>query len=373
MSKKRVAYLIGAGGTHASIQSVDASFGLLMSDLENDIQQEVHAMAASDSKFKPLNKVVNELVEGTVDIEQVITFLDESPTFIHRQFAEELRHVFEIVFRKRLLAIEEHVGQDRLNLYSAFIDMHNTEDVAENVSGILTLNYDSYIEDAACQIFEGMSHSVNEKGHELCTRFINGWRLLKLHGSFDWEDSWPVRRRELISDSKPLWIPPGIRKETERYPFSLVWGLAREILDCDVLRVIGCRLGPSEWHLISLLFGTRHANTEIDRPYSIEIIDSPDRANALKRAHPYLEVQSIFEIETMDVGLSFVSDYRSDGAVRFDSLTKDEQEQLIKKSDNSSENWFKKWLEKMGEGLFSIRREKSIETPTNIFRNWFEQ
>ena len=371
MSSERVAYLIGAGGTHACIKSVGSSHGILMSDLSDEIGEKVGEMSKVNPEYRILDKVINEVVVGTTDIEHVITFFDESPSSRHRGFARELRSIFEDVLRSKLVGIANELGEDRHWLYSAFIDMHNTDSFKKSLNGILTLNYDDYIEGAASQLLAEEEIEASE-ADVVCAGSIGDWRLLKLHGSFGWEDSWPVVRREIADVATPLWVPPGIRKSTDRYPFNLIWGLAREVLNCDLLRIIGCRLGPSDWGLISLLFSTRYSNVSQSQPYSIEVIDSPDRAAMMKDSYPYLEIRSIFEIDALDIGAELASDLLGDRAKRFDELCPKKQDDLITQWHDSGVNWFKLWLEKVGAGLFLEGGEDALLTPTNVFKEWFE-
>jgi len=368
----KVAYLIGAGGSHACIKAVGSSRGILMTDLATELVQAVRDLVLTDPEFSSLLGVVNEVVDERADFEHLITFFDESPAAAHRRFAEELRRIFEEVLRSKLVAIESELGQARVSLYSALLDMYNVQGLNESLNGILTLNYDDYIEDAVREIYGDADDHVSARAPNLGTGSVNGWAFLKLHGSFGWQDSWPIAGRAISSDSRPLWIPPGIKKGKERYPFNFVWGLARDVLNCDVLRVIGCRLGPSDWDLISLLFGTRHADTGRSRPYTIEIIDSPAQADSLKNSYPYLDVQSIFEIETLDVGRNLVSDFLGGLPRRLDALSRDERERLLRLALSRNENWFRTWLIKMGEGLQYDLGVEATDTPKGAFRHWLE-
>lgn len=370
-AKRKVVYLIGAGGSHACIRAVGSTRGILMSDLGGELAEKVRELVLNDQEFGALAGVVNEVVDESADIEHLITFFDESPASSHRRFAEELRRIFETVLKSKLVAIEMELGPHRASLYSALLDMYNIKGLEERIKGILTLNYDDYIESAVHEVY-GQADQVDVEPGRRLGGPENGWRLLKLHGSFGWADAWPISRRDMASQSRPLWIPPGIRKGKERYPFNLVWGLAREVLDCDVVRVIGCRLGPSDWDLISLLFGTRHANSGRDRAYSIEIIDSPWRAERLKESYPYLDVKSILEIDTLDVGRKLVGDFSDGEERRFDSLSEEDRDALVERLRESEENWFRRWLVKMGEGLNDELGGKATETPTGAFRRWLE-
>ena len=370
-TKRNVVYLIGAGGSHACIKAVGSPRGILMSDLGGELAGKVKELVEKDEEFASLAGVVNEVVDESADIEHLITFFDESPASSHRRFAEQLRRIFEKVLKSKLVEIETELGPARASLYSALLDMYTVEGFEEELKGILTLNYDDYIESAVYEIY-GQSDQVDVEPGRRLGGTENGWRLLKLHGSFGWADAWPIARQTMSGSALPLWIPPGIRKGKERYPFNLVWGLARDVLNCDVVRVIGCRLGPSDWDLISLLFGTRHANSSRDRPYRIEIIDSPWRAEQLKASYPYLDVKSILEIETLDVGRKLMADFLDGTECRFDSLSDEDRDDLVEDLRERDENWFRTWLVKMGEGLNDELGGKATETRTGAFRKWLE-
>ena len=364
--KARVVYLIGAGGTHGSIQAVGASTGLLMSDLAPHLRDEVHRLVKSRRKYEALADDVNEIIVNGADFEHIITFFEESSSSVHRALADDLRRIFERVLKRELARTKRDLREDRLALYAALLDMYNVEGIAERLGGILTLNYDDYIETAARAVYHADVDFGIEVGQERNGRL----RVLKLHGSFAWDDVWPVRERRQGA-ARPLWIPPGIRKAKDRYPFNVVWGRAREMLDCDVLRVIGCKLGPSDWDLISLLFSTRHSKAGGGEPYLVEVIDSPRQAMWLKKEYPYLDVRSVLEIETNDVGENLVAEL---GGVQkpFRELTKEEADRVLKASDSGGEettrNWFQTWLVQMGEGIQRDLGEEATDTPSLTFR-----
>ena len=347
---KRVVYLIGAGGTHGSIKATGSPRGMLMRDLNPLFADEVHNLLERKRSFVPLQDVVNRLVLDDADIEHLITFFDESPSVLHRNFAAELRRIFERVLRRELALVKKEQGEARIGLFSALLDMHEVQGIGEKLTGILTLNYDDYIEAAAKTVYgntvdfglgpvEGSGDSVS---------------LLKLHGSFQWQGVWPIR----ASKARPYrsaWIPPGIRKVKDHYPFNLVWGRARDLLDCDVLRVVGCRLGGNDWDLISLLFSTRYSNANRIEPYLVEIIDSPSHAERLKGQYPYLDLRSMLEIDTFDVGVHVLSEMTGNGALRrFQDIDRKEAKAVLDACDSEEgrkENWFRLWLLHMVEGI----------------------
>ena len=367
---KKVAYLIGAGGSHACVKTLGSPNGILMSDLATDLVVGVKHLVESDDQYRPLLGVVNEIVGEEADFEHLITFFDESPSAAHRALADGMRRVFEDVLNARLQEIETEYGSDRMSLYAALFDMYNVTGIEESLHGVLTLNYDDYIEVAAAEIHDSAPIDLDFGASTEDAR--RSW-LLKLHGSFAWEDTWPIRRRAAGTTSRPLWIPPGIRKAKERYPFNLLWGMARDVLNCDVLRVIGCRLGPSDWDLISLLFGTRHAHRDRELAYSIEIIDSPENAARLQKDYPYLGVKSLFEIDTLDVGRNLVGEFLSSAPCSYDALSVAETERLREVVEHrGNENWFRRWLVQMGEGLQATLGEESTVTDKGAFRRWLE-
>ena len=188
-----------------------------------------------------------------------------------------------------------------MELYKVLIDIYEIEQFPEALQGIITTNYDEYIENAIEQVDDC---SVDFGIHvEPSSQEADGVRLLKLHGSFGWQATWPITRAD--GGNATLWIPPGIQKVKNTYPFNVIWGLAREMLSCDILRVVGCKLGPNDWDLISLLFAMRHANDTV-RP-EIEVIDSPLHVERLKESYPYLEMKSILEID--EIGTQLIAEF----------------------------------------------------------------
>ena len=299
------------------------------------------------------------------DIEQIITFLDESPSAIHRQFANKLKDIFAKVLQEKLNKIKNDLGVDRYALYAALLDMYQTEDCPEELCGILSLNYDQYVEDAAksirgIDVDYGLSIDNNKKNQNKIVT------LLKLHGSFNWKDTWPIETSNK-TECQPLWVPPGIQKAKGHYPFNILWGHAREMLNCDVLRIVGCRLSGNDWDLISLLFTTRHTHSEGKKPYTVEVIDDPKRACELKVQYPYLDVKSIYEIDDMGIGEQFESELMSGTPNPFKDFSSEEQDQAYS-MDN--QNWFRMWMIQMAEAFF--RNDRSLTTRNGQFEKLLE-
>ena len=331
----RVVYLFGAGASHACVNRVGSPHGILMRDLTLPLRVRLRKLVNGGfSDIQSLIDLVNSVDEDT-DFEHLITFLDDVPSIRHRRFAEEIRKAFESVLREKLEVIRKEAEKDPIELYEVTLDMHNVDQFPEILHGIITLNYDEYIETAIENVFERPADfgiRVEPSSQE-----INRPKLLKLHGSFGWKDTWPISRG--YARDGTLWIPPGIKKAKQAYPFNVLWGLAREMLACDVLRVVGCRLGPNDWDLISLLFTMRHDSLE-HRP-QIEIIDAPNHVNKLKEDFPYLDVRSILDLEL--IGSTIISDLTGKPLQRFEDFKEDEQQEILWTVGNNR-NWFDLWL-----------------------------
>lgn len=374
MSPRRVAYLVGAGGSQASIDAVGSTWNILMSGLALPLAQAARALVTSNSRYTPLQTLVNEIAIRNVDFEHVITFLDDSPSALHRQFAARLRRIFETLLTKRLTHIKRTLGPDRSALYLALLDLHNVVQLNERLQGILTLNYDDFIEDAVAKLYHGPpDYGIAAGVAPKKPTAMGPPPLLKLHGSFGWQDVWPIHPRTRTRQ-RPLWLPPGIRKATERYPFNLVWGRAREVLDCDLLRVVGCRLSPTDWDLISLLFSTRHSDLGRPTPYTVEIIDCPRHAATLKARYPYLDVHSLLAIEARNIGSSVASQVTGKSShPPLVELSSEEAAELVETVADRELNWFHTWLFHMGAGLYNEAGEAGLATPSGAFRKWWDK
>ena len=356
-SRKRVVYLIGAGASQGCVSSANSQYGILMTDLGQPLIERLRDLIIEEFGGNPaLTDLANTVLTEETDFEHIITFLDDSPSKVHRQFADKMRIAFQQVLNERLNSIHDELGKDPVDLFAALLDMYQIQDCPEKLQGILSLNYDQYIETAVQQVIgEPVDFGFNVEGSG---NLFSPVRLLKLHGSFGWQDTWPTTAG---SGDNPLWIPPGIQKAKQTYPFNVLWGLAREMLACDVLRIIGCRLGGNDWDLLSLLFTTLHVSDRYS-PYRIEIIDSPSNARRLQKEFPYLAVQSILEVER--VGREIVGLLTAGSPRNFEELPEALQH-LLTDPSWPNRNWFQLWLIQMAEALYEDL--DSIDTETGLF------
>jgi hypothetical protein len=75
----------------------------------------------------------------------------------------------------------------------------------------------------------------------------------------------------------------------------MIWSKAKELLDCDILRIIGCSLNRNDWELISLLYTTQSLRND-GKTYEIELIDCPKSCKNIKNNYTYLRLKNILEI-----------------------------------------------------------------------------
>jgi hypothetical protein len=353
---KRVVYLFGAGASQGCVQHHGSDLGILTTHLADDLGNEVRKLVKKRyPKDRSLSDLVNNVISGA-DIEQVITFLEESGSWTHRDLAKELRDRFRKVLNRRLEKIRSELRAFPTDLYAAVIDMHNVPGSDERLAGVLTLNYDSLLERAIRDTLgQRLDYGVRmplTKGRTA----DSGVKVLKLHGSFDWRETIPITVTN-PNERHPVWIPPGIQKAKGSYPFTLLWGQARELLACDVLRVVGCRLTSNDWDLISMLFITQHSPSR-RAPYDIEIIDFPSGVAELRDRFPFLQVKAMPELEV--IGDAIVAETIGGAPRPYSGLSDIEMKRVVDGMAKIS-NPFQYWLKHKAEEMF--QRLKSIETP----------
>lgn len=339
-----------------------------MDQIVADLSQDVRELITGEgSEYSDLSPLLNNITDDPTIFEPIVTFFENSPSQLHRHFARELRESFSSVLRAKLSTAAEELEKERFSLYSALLDMYNLEGCPERLHGLLTLNYDNFLECAAAHISErqlDLGVAIPPEGA------ANGeapLRLIKLHGSFNWHDAWPI---SLADDARGLWIPPGINKNKQDYPFTVLWGAARDLLNCDVLRVVGCQLSANDWDLISLLFTTRHAN-RLRGPYTVEVIDNPRTALSLREKYPFLEIRSLVDIETLSLGDHFTAALLNQHTpVPFRGLSSADKDQVLAEAERRDKNWFRVWLILMAEALVREPEVRSLETETNSFSTY---
>ena len=357
---KKVVYLFGAGASHGSVEWSGSKTGILMKHLAQDISESIHKSVAGNLEYssESIKRIINDAIDPKSDVEQVITFLEDSKSPEHHRLAEQLRNGFRKSLSNRLNEIEEELNFVPAELYAVLIDLHLIPEHKEKLTGIITLNYDNLIEHAICSL-HGMAVDYGIHVGETVKNPDKSILLIKLHGSFDWSSEWPITISEDVeSVIDPLWIPPGIQKAKGTYPFNLLWGKAHELLECDIFRIVGCNLSANDWDLISLLFRTKHGH-KADGSFEIELIDKPRKAREIQNQFPYLKINTMIDID--GIGESIVSEMLDKPfGLRYEALDEEDQSNLIEQSDDRMENPFVYWLRLKAEQVAA--NVNSVET-----------
>jgi hypothetical protein len=249
--------------------------------------------------------------------------------------------------------------------------MHGVKELKEELCGILTLNYDDIVEKAIQNVKKGINYSINVKNRDSRFNFKkanNIFPYIKLHGSFNWKRNYPVEivaQEKIKEEEDVLWLPPGVEKKREKYPFNVLWSNAKNVLDCDVLRIIGCSLNRNDWQLISLLFSMQKINSS--GKFSIEMItrEETDHRKGVKRDYPFLKIKTITEIDECVQYLKDFYDLDPDAA-----LSETVRETVSK--NNTKINIFEWWLRAKGNQI-TRNKKYNLTTKTNIFENFIKQ
>lgn len=363
----RVVYLLGAGATQGCISYSGSQYNLVMNGLYELISKTLRQKVLEKyNDHVGIKRLVNEVADRKryLDIEQLITFLEDTSAAEYREFADDLRDVFSNVLRSRLEEVESETKSRKSNLYAVLVDMHEVAGNEEHLQGFLTLNYDVFLERA---IVEGLDrvvdYGITTGQPEETDRHVT---VLKMHGSFGWSSNWPIQTS--LCHSAGVWIPPGIKKPKTDYPFNTIWGRARELLDCDILRIIGCNLGPNDWDLVSLLFATRHTHFSAC-PYSIEVISDFETVDRIEKFFPYLDVRWLPQLPR--IGNQIVSELLGSRPRPFDNLPEHLKSQAIQKAKQAIKNPFHYWLAQKGEAL--VTTVEDVSTESGVFRNFTEE
>jgi hypothetical protein len=349
---KKVVYLLGAGATQAEIRARGGTLGILMGDVVDEIRRKI-----DKNKIKRLAVTKNELTTEYADVEHLITLYESTGIPKHALIAKDLKRLFKEV-------IQERTGKLKPTLLSALIDMHRIPQLNEELVCLLTLNYEDILEKAIQEVKGGIDYSIEMNfKHSSLKKGTSTIPLLKLHGSFNWRNEFPITLTDVDKIRNPedaLWIPPGVEKRRERYPFSILWGKAKEVLNCDVLRIVGCSLSRNDWQLVSLLYTAQNLNVH-KKDYDIELIDYYDEGEKIKKKYSYIRFRLISDIK--EVREYLLKSFKVPPPAE-EKLSKDIEGLL----SNRTNNIFDIWLKAKGEAL----RDQNIPitSSTPFFTNY---
>ena len=138
-------------------------------------------------------------------------------------------------------------------------------------------------------------------------------------------------------------------------------------MNCDILRIVGCNLGPNDWDLVSLLFSTRYTHATA-APYRIEVIAEYETVQRIRELFPYLEVLWLPDLP--QVGEQVVGELLGAKPRRFAELSEGLQETVISKARRSIGNPFSYWLTQMGEAMATDL--PSLATASGVFEQFVD-
>lgn len=353
MDKKKVVYLLGSGATHAVVKSLNPDLGLLTADIKYEIETKYSSRGIS-------NIIWNELISENTDVEHLISVLESQHNYIA---SEKLRRFY----RNAIVNLTKKLPWNPLppNLYSSLIDLHCISEFNEEISSFITLNYENILEKTIKGQFKlDVDYIVNTvaRNKRISKKSI---KIYKLHGSFNWFNSRPILIKEMsaISPKDALWIPPGVEKRKENYPFNFLWGkVVEDLLHCDVLRIIGCSLSRNDWGLIPVLYTIQRFNQN-NKKVEIEIIDYPDTIKTIKNTYKYLRTKGLIELPDV------ISFYKK----QFKSASEAELISEIENrfADKNKVSPFYEWLDAKADRMLSQGIE--IRTKRNFLYDLYHQ
>jgi hypothetical protein len=285
--KKKVAYLFGAGATHAELINLEPDLlrekqGLLIRDLSSRVIEKARARRGYRKNLETVSAT-----SGSLNIELLISLLENSKIHDWASKTALLKHLVETDIK----AILTPSRTRRFYLHRALLQLHTRRAIREKeeVIGFISLNYDGVLDHAYRQYYGEPNYCFSLDAAPSSTKIP----LLKLHGSFNWSGARIRGRRRIIEI-----IPLGSHKTYLHAPYGFIWNRALEILStCDTLRVIGCSLSLNDEHLTDLLF---KAHLERSEAFDIEII-APVKAGELIRENYgfFPKIKTLSEIENL--------------------------------------------------------------------------
>lgn len=270
---RNVVYLIGAGAIQGEMTQEGIESNITMTGISNGVFE--MSKDSDGEYYKLLSKFG---IPKNQDVELMMSLFEnlvDSQANVLNSVNQELKSLF----RSYLISqIPRKLTVPKLLI--SLLHIHHEYDqhmgkAGEKLLGILTINYDSTIEDAFSRIYGGLNcgYDFESDGYTLDNSLPP---LLKLHGSFNWK----VRDDELIiskaferedyEDDYSGWIPPSVYKRpSEAKIFKEIWNKSRKLLiECDTLRVVGSSLRNEDWPLITLIFTSQI----LGKVFDIELI-----------------------------------------------------------------------------------------------------
>lgn len=297
-SPKKIVYILGAGATQAEVSYKGGlPLNLMMKDSRKiGVGVSTRALGIAKIGRQKIRKVLD--IKEEVDIEKLISLLSATSNKRENDIAEKLREAY---YTEILKGLDSSDILNNPDLAIALLELHANEifKKKELLSCIISLNHDNLFQIASQKVLKRINLGFNFNSSDFidaCTNKKSEVPLLvQLHGSFNWENSHPIKvfklKRDQEYDADMLWIPPTILKETKDYPFNKLMGLSFEKLSrCDILRIIGCSLSQNDWNLISLIFNAQNKQYRTKKEcFKVELIVDQEIGETVKKEYSYLK------------------------------------------------------------------------------------
>jgi hypothetical protein len=284
--EKKIVYLFGAGATQAELDNFDQTLrekgsGLLISDVSRRV---IEKASRNESYLKDLEMV--SATSGSLNIELLISLLENSK--IHGW--EGKSQILKTLVQKDIETILPKSRTKHFYLHKALLEFHKykAKKRDEKLLALISLNYDDVLDQAYVECYGEPNYCFSLAQNAPSLGRIP---LLKLHGSFNWA-SQEIRGRMRTIEIIPL----GSNKTYLHAPYGFIWNRALEtLIECDILRVIGCSMSQNDIHLIDLLF---KAHLERSEGFEIEIIGPQPTGDQIRANYGFFpRIKTLREIE----------------------------------------------------------------------------
>lgn len=290
--RPKVAYLFGAGATHAEIIEGEVELSEIFTQKHSLLIG--HLSERVIKKFlknEPLTKEISFIKQSQKkgNIELLISLVESNNIPNSEEISKEIKEIVrkEIQYKIGYFSRKQKKKGKTFYLHKALLEFHRKFVKREELIGLITLNYDDILDKAYEKIHgKKPNYCLSSESHR------KEIPILKLHGSFNWTNM-RINGRQI---KKIPIMPLGAKKNYLEIYYSFVWGRTLEILaECDILRVVGCSLNEADWGLMDLLFKANLCNKN---SFDIQIIDFDSVGMKIKDRCGFLPfIKSCFELE----------------------------------------------------------------------------
>ena len=274
---KKVVYLLGAGAIKGEMSYQGIESDITMKGIGENV---LRLSKENNGKYWQMHE--NFSIPEAQDIELIMSLLEgytEEKSSGFKDVYNELRGLFRTYLITQITnrGVGPKIHRSLLYLHKNYGD--DMGEAGEEMTGVLTINYDSVVDEAFRMVHQGINYGYDFQSNDYRSDETIP-PLLKLHGSFNWK----VEGNKLIvsrdferggyEDIYSGWIPPSVYKRPPGEIFPRIWDRAAKlIMDCDILRIVGSSLRNEDFALLSLIFTSQLKSGSI---FNIELI-LPDR------------------------------------------------------------------------------------------------